>query len=226
MKTPSHARSMQGKTAVERAAAQVRRSFARRRSPGDLDDVEQDAALGALEAIAAGNVDLSARTSMSYLRTAGRRTAGAGVSQALAVVTIPRKKAALARQWQHRVSIVGCGVGEGEEGEETDAIALMSYDTPEAAGDEARGARARRLGIARLVPVIAQHAKALPAGERVVAEVVLGLRPGTTPARTFREVSWRTGVTVSRARAVFDKLTARVFADAQIGTMNDYGGTP
>lgn len=212
MKRTSHAGDEQRKLAeaVVRVARSVRRALQRSRAPADLDDVEQDAAVGALVAAASGRFDTT-RKPDPYLRRAAIRSAGLGVSQHLSVVSFPKKRAATARSWQHRLPVDGCGYSCDDDAPDVHVVTYRR--TPEdaaAACEDAPHARDRADAFRALV---ARHQQRLRPQDRLVVEVVFGTR--TTPAASWAEVRYRTGVSENRAQRVVEAFAQRLRSDAE-----------
>jgi len=199
MSSRSHGRraSVQmGEREVVRMSQIVRAKFARRASPGDLDDVQQDAALEILETLQRGNVDPEGNPG-AYLHSAGMRGAAAGLLRALSAVSITRYAFKRARAYQVRVPIDGCGYFATEG--ETSVATLCAPDCePPRAYIEIRA-------------LVAEHLPALARDERTAVSMLLGI--GMPAAANAREVEWRARVGQARTRAALAKLQARLESD-------------
>jgi hypothetical protein len=181
-------------------ARMVRSMFRRRGSPGDLEDVEQTAAAATLESIRRSGLPL--RGHRRYHYQAAARTAGLEVSRLLSNVSFGEKKAKLARQWQDRTPIAGCGNEPGPGVHEE-----VGGSSPDAR------IRTRELGRAtsRLWVIISRHVRRFPDGDRRVLELLLGI--GGDAAEDSTEVAWLTGMSHGAIAGAVRRLSEAVQSD-------------
>jgi hypothetical protein len=188
---------------VRAFAGKVAALFTRKGAPRDLlsdpDDWEQTAALALIE-----GVRKRGRTvhDQGYHFQAARREVGLVISKALATVSIWEKRAHLAREFQDRTPLVGCG-GEAETG----AVEI------EFAGRADRRLMARSRDIARngILEILARHVAGMGARDRLILEPLLGIR--TLDPSDRAEVATLTRISRQGIDAAVKRLAVRVRQD-------------
>lgn len=181
-------------------ARMVRAMFRRHRSPGDPDDIEQQAALEVLLTEQRSGLPIAGNRRYHY--RAASTSAGLMVSRARSAVTIWEKLSHRASEWSDRTPIVGCGHEAGPGVVDVDGGRM-----PDAS------VCARELAEARhaLMEVVAWHVRQLSYRDRRALEVMLGI--GTDPADDQAEASWRTGLSSGYVGNAVRRLAARIAAD-------------
>lgn len=191
----------------------VHRAFARRGAPEWLlEDVAQDAALGALEAERSGRVD-DRWNAWSYLSRAARCTAGLALSRATAVVSISEHEAVNARDYQGRVTSA-----VGDEGDEVDIGEVLPSGLPSPlevlAGKQAHAtSTARRLRRNRLLETWIAD---LEEGDARAVSMLLGLRGEEAAAGGVDEVAFRTGLGRTVVLRSVQRIKARARRDGEL----------
>jgi RNA polymerase sigma factor (sigma-70 family) len=172
-----------------RVARSVRRRFERLRAPADLDDVAQDAAVGALEAIRAGRLD-AGRPAWGYLATAARAEAGLAASRALSVLSISEHEAVNARKYQARVTTV-----TNDEGEEESIFDRMPspFPSPVEVLEQRRAAPAEDARRRRRERLIETWFRELDREDAHALALLFGVGVDAAPGGVD-EVAFRTGI--------------------------------
>lgn len=199
---------------VVRVAGAVRDRFARMDAPANPDDVFQDAALAMLEAVRNGKLDLGQNVA-GYFWTVGSRQAGVAASKMLSKVSIPPKKAHLARRFQNGLPIQGAGATPEDE-EAGRAVYLVAEGRASDGVFEEAGQRqlcSLRIRQARLLE---RHAWDLEDLDRRIVTAALGLGGEPPVEGGLPQVAFCLGVTEQRCRNAVERLGVAARADVEL----------
>jgi hypothetical protein len=195
---------------VSRASRRVAWGMVRKDAPWDVADLQQEAALAALEAIRAGRVKVD-RSPVPYLIVAGRREAGLALSRWLCPVSISERMATRAREFKRRRVSRHAAEGEADEGERDAELVAAARTDRSLLRLELEEAQ-HRLRIRRRRSLERYLARMLP-GDRAAAELVLGL---DEPPLSAEGAAVRLGTTVRGVNRALDRLRAAAWDDFEL----------
>lgn len=187
--------------AVVRVAESVRRRFVRKGSPADPEDLEQEAALHALEVVRAGKLDPD-QNWRGCMYTAAVRQVGLSSSRWISKVSISEGQAKNARRWQHAKSIEDAGVDQWPGGVEPEARAIFVETQRLLSTWRARRAR-----------LLDGYAGAMGELDRKIVRMLFGLGDEAAPEGGVAEVAWRLGVDQPRVLEAICSLRRAVAGD-------------
>lgn len=179
----------------------VRQRFLRTESPADPDDVEQEAALHALEVVVAGRLD-SGRNVRGYMYMAAKRETGLASSRWLSKVSISEKAAADARKYQHALTPEEAGLAD---------VAADSAPDRELQNREAT--QERQTWVIRRARLLDGHARALDPFDRRILQMLFGLGDAPAAEGGVAEVAWCLGITPKRVMSAVYALRRRASGD-------------
>lgn len=195
-------------------AGKVRERFLRKDAPANPDDVFQDAALVMLEALRKGRLDVDQNVS-GYFWRIGVTQAGVASSKMLSKVSIPAKKAHLARKFQRGVPIQGIGATE-DDIEKGNVAVLVELGRPSDRLAAARRERARQTLTIRQARIMESHALALDDLDRKIVTKVFGLGGDAPPDGGVEEAAFCLGITAARARNAVARYGTILCADEEL----------
>lgn len=178
--------------AVLHVARAVRRRFVRKGSPADAEDLEQEAALHALEVVRAGKLDMS-RNPKGAMYVAAVRQTGLSSSRWLSKLSISEGQAKNARKWQHAKST-----------DDEAVLAIPGGDEPDAHAVAAETERLLATWRIRRARILDGYAGAMGEMDRKIVRLLFGLGDEPVPEGGVAEVAWRLGIDQPRVlEAIF-----------------------
>lgn len=187
--------------AVLRVSRAVRRRFSRMGSPADPDDVAQEAALAAIEVVAAGRL-AAGKNARGYMYRAAVRETGLSTSRWLSKVSISEGQAKNARKYQHARTPEEAGLDQQPGGE-------LPSDRLERAVAQAE----LRVWSARRARILDGYAESMDELDRKIVRMLFGLGDEPAPEGGVAEVAWRLGVDDRRVRRAVSSLRRAASGD-------------